>query len=156
MVFDGDGSIRVGLFTHLSKDEKKLDKRHSFEIVPSINLTAQIQENDYLFKIINAAFGKKSITIVNVNRRGKGKRLVIKNTKNLREYVVPFFSAYPPSLQKNQIRFQTFCTTLQKLPLDYKNKKRIIEMINKIYNTDLYERDKSLETFLKIIELDYN
>ncbi len=111
---------------------------------------------DYLFKIINAAFGKKSITIVNVNIRGKGKRLVIKNTKSLREYVVPFFTTYPPSLKKNQIRFEIFCTTLERLPLDYKNEKKMITMVREIYAKDLYKRDKSLEDFLKIVKLDYN
>lgn len=156
-VFDGDGSIRVGLLTHLSKSGKKLDKRHTFEIVPSINLTAQIEENDFLFKIINAAFGKKkALTIVNVNLKGKGKRLIIKNTKSLREYVVPFFTTYPPLLKKNQIRFEIFCTTLEKLPLNYKNEEKMITMIREIYAKDLYKRDKSLEDFLKIVKLDYN
>ena len=58
-VFDGDGSFSVGLFVHISKDGKKLDKRRTFEIVPSINITTQTEKDAYLFKIINAAFGKK-------------------------------------------------------------------------------------------------
>ena len=156
-VFDGDGSISVGLFTHLSKDGTKLSKRNTFEIVPSINVTAQIEEKENLFNIINAAFGKKeSIIIVNVNTGGKGRRLVIKNIKILKEYVVPFFVIYEPSIKKNRIRFKTFCKIVQELPLDYKKKERIIEMIREIYNTDLYERDKSLEDFLKIVEINYN
>jgi LAGLIDADG endonuclease len=156
-VFDGDGSMLVNLFTHLSKDGKKLGKRHTFEIVPAITITAQIEEKGHLFKIINAVFGKKeSLTIVNVNTGGKGIRLVIKNVKVLKEYVVPFFATYQPSIQKNRIRLKAFCTVLQKLPLDYQNKKRMMEIVREIYDTDLYERDKSFEHFLKIVELDYN
>ena len=29
-------------------------------------------------------------------------------------------------------------------------------MVREIYNTDLYEREKSLEDFLKIVEINYN
>lgn len=156
-VFDGDGSISVGLFTHISKDGKKLSKRNTFEIVPSINLTSQTEENVNLFNIINSVFGKKeSINIVNVNTGGKGKRLIIKNIKLLKEYVVPFFLTYQPSIKKNRIRFKTFCKILQEFPLDYKNKEIIIEMIREIYDKDLYKRDKKLEDFLKIVEMNYN
>jgi hypothetical protein len=156
-VFDGDGSITVGLFTHLSKNGKKLDKRHTFEIVPAINVTTQREEKAKLLNIINAAFGKgKFITIENPNVKGKGTRLVIKNAKVLKEYAVPFFERYQPSLQKNRIRFETFRRILQELPLDYQNKKRNIEIVREIYDRDLYKRDKSLEDFLKIVELDYN
>jgi hypothetical protein len=156
-VLDGDGSIRIGLFTHLSKDGKKLDNRHTFEIVPSIHITSHIEETSYLFKIINAVFGKKeSMTIVNVNNSGKGRRLVIKNIKVLKEHVLPFFAKYQSSIQKNRIRLNIFCKILQELPLDYQNKERVIEMVREIYANDLYERDKSLDHFLNIVELDYN
>jgi stalled ribosome rescue protein Dom34 len=149
--------MTVGLFTHLSKDGTKLGKRHTFEIVPAISLTVQTEENAYLLKIINAAFGKNEfIRIVNVNTGGKGIRLVIKNAKILKQWVVPFFVTYEPSIQKNRIRLKTFCNILQELPLDYQNKERIIERVREIYDTDLYERDKSLEDFLNIVELDYN
>lgn len=155
-VFDGDGSFTVGLFTHLSKEGKKLKNRHTFEIVPSITLTTHVEEKLFLLKIINAAFGKKQqIRLLNVNKEGKGVRLVIKSAKILKEFVVPFFEKYPPSLYKNRLKFQTFCTVLGELPLDYKNKEKVVKIVRFIYETDLNERNKSLEVFLKIVELDY-
>mgnify|MGYP006193330541 CR=1 FL=1 len=155
-VFDGDGSFTVGLFTHLSKEGKKLKKRHTFEIVPSITLTTHVEEKLFLLKIINAAFGKKKqLRLLTVNKEGKGVRLVIKSAKILKEFVVPFFEKYPPSLNKNRLKFQTFCTVLGELPLDYKNKEKVVKIVRFIYETDLNERNQSLEGFLKIVELDY-
>lgn len=156
-VFDGDGSFSIGLFTHLSQDGTKLNNRHTYEILPSISITTQTEEKHYLFKICNAVFGEnKPMNLVNVNTKGKGKRLVIKNTKILKKYVIPFFEEYKPSIQKNQTRFEIFCSVLKELPLNYENKHKNIEMIREIYQTDLYERDKKLTEFLNIVELNYN
>lgn len=158
-VFDGDGSYAVGLFTHLTQDGKKLPKRHTFEIVPFIKVTTYREKDLMLFKIIYAAFGKKPhITEEKTNNKenqGNSVKLEIKNAKFLKEYVVPFFKEYPPSLNKNEIRFNTFCEVLSKLPLDYRDKKGNLEIIRFIYETDLYERNKTLEEYLKIVELDY-
>jgi hypothetical protein len=159
-IFDGDGSFTVGLFTHLTKDGRKLANRHTFEIVPSINVTTQREDKAHLLNIINAALGKgKQIQLETVNQKGKGIRLVIKSVKVLKEYGVPFFEKDQLSCQKNRIRFQTFCTVLKELPLNYRNKElkeRVIEIVRDIYDKDLYERDKPLYVFLGIVELDYN
>jgi hypothetical protein len=159
-VFDGDGSYAVGLFTHL-KDGKKISKsRHTFEIVPYVKVTTFRENELMLFKIISAAFGKNpdietQETTNHLENKPNSVIFVIKSAKALKKYVVPFFKKYPPSLNKNEIRFETLCTVLSKLPLDYKNKESNLELVHHIYEKDIYDRDKTLEEYLKIVELDY-
>ena len=182
-IFDGDGSITVGLFTHISDDQKKIPGRHTFEIVPAIIVTTQKEKISHLLKIIHAAFGKGPCELEEVSAdeatinnppcslpsvaRAKKKpksvsvfpdyyRLTIRDVKYLKEYAVPFFKKYPLLLKKNQLRFEVFCDTLQQLPLDYKNKKKIEQLICDIYAKDIYKRDKTLEAFLNIVGLDYS
>lgn len=156
-VFDGDGSFYIALLTILSQEKTKLPGRSTFRIVPSLTLTTHREKNQYLFKIWDAVFGGRSaFTTITVNAQGQGRRLVIQNINRLKQYVIPFFEKNPPCIQKNQTRFKIFCNVLKKLPLDYKNKQQIIEMVCEIYKTDLYQREKTLEEYLKIVELYYN
>jgi hypothetical protein len=159
-VFDGDGSYAVGLFTHL-KDGKKVPKRHTFEIVPYVKVTTFRENELMLFKIISAAFGKQpdkttQETTNSLKKTPNSVILTIKSAKALKQYVVPFFKKYSPSLNKNTIRFEILCRVLSKLPLDYKNKEANIELVRYVYDIDIYERDKTLDDYLKIVELDYD
>jgi hypothetical protein len=141
---DGDGSYSVSLLTHI--DQKG---RVPFEIVPNLNVTDKKEEDTFLFKIIKAVFGQT--TYVVQPQGDGGMRLVLSQKKQLIEYGFPFFEKFPPILQKNVYRLEVLKNVLERLPLTKGNRQETIELVTYIYQTSLYERQRTLEEYLVIV-----
>jgi hypothetical protein len=157
-VMDGDGSFAVGLFTHLDKNENTIVGRRCFDLVPLLTVSSNINEFFYLFSIIEKAFGSTLALKTNYVPKGTnlGTKIQIKNRENLKKFAVPFFDKYQPTLAKNEERLKIFKEVLNALPEAYGKKQKIIELVNNIYDTDLYDRSKTREEFLAIVDKHYN
>lgn len=140
---EADGSFQITFQVNLDKNEQPVlvkagdpskGIRQEIEVKPLFSLTEargskqKLRENEAL-NVVRAMFGGAYFKGV-YEAPGKGsERLVIKYQAQLREFVIPFFSAVQPLTSRNKKRFEALKQTVSLLPVkDMKAAKTIIDL----------------------------